>query len=66
MNTHVPQEIKDKYPNIEFRGTPIEIKNRTVIKAENHATGMSFYYSFAEDFFWFRGVEMPDWFIKHK
>ena len=63
MNIHVPEEIRNKYPNMEFRGTPITIKNRKVIKAENHATGMSFYYSFDEDFFWFRGLEIPDYIL---
>jgi hypothetical protein len=64
MNIHVSQQIMDKYPNMEFRGKPIQIKNRTVIKAENHVTDMSFWYSFEEDFFWFTNCEMPDWMIK--
>lgn len=63
MNNHVPEEIKNKYPNIEFRGKPRIINNRTVIEANNHATGMTFFYSFDEDFFWSANCEIPDWFI---
>ena len=64
MNIHVSEEIRKKYPNMEFRGKPRSIKNRTVIEAINHATNMNFYYSFDEDFFWFTNCEIPDWFMK--
>ena len=37
------------------------MNNRTVIKAYNHATGMRFYYSFEEDFFWIVDMGIPDW-----
>jgi len=49
---------------MEFQGKPRQIKGRTVIEATNHATDMDFYYSFDEDFFWFKNCEIPDWFIK--
>lgn len=61
MNHHVPDDIVKKYPNMVFRGKPLLIKDRTVIRAENPTTDMKFYYSFAEDFFWIRDMEMPDW-----
>lgn len=61
MNTHVPDNIRNKYPNMEFVGKPMIIKDRTVIKADNPSTDMKFWYSFDEDFFWFRSDEMPDW-----
>lgn len=61
MNIHVSDEIKSKYPNIEFRGKPRNINNRIVIDATNHTTDMHYYYSFEEDFFWFTNCEMPDW-----
>jgi len=64
MNMHVPEEIRLKYPQMEFRGKQRKLHNRTMIDAENHQTGMSFYYSFEEDFFWFKNCEIPDWFIK--
>jgi len=64
MNIHIPEEIRNKYPNMEFRGKSRSIKNRTVIEAINHATNMNFYYSFDEDFFWFANCEIPDWFMK--
>ena len=61
MNSYVPQEIIDKYPHMEFRGKPFIIKDRTVIRADNPATNIGYYYSFKEDFFWFRQAEIPDW-----
>jgi len=61
MNTHVPKQIIEKYPNMEFRGKIKDIKNRKMIQAKNHNTGQSFYYSFEEDFFWFKDCEIPDW-----
>lgn len=64
MNIHVPETIRKKYPNMEFRGKPRSMKGRTVIEATNHAIGMNFYYSFEEDFFWFTNCEIPDWFMK--
>ena len=64
MNIHVPEEVRNRYPNMEFCGKPRTIKNRTVIEAINHTTDMNFYYSFEEDFFWFTNCEMPDWMIR--
>ena len=60
MNVHVPEEIRKKYPNMEFRGKKRIINDRTVIEAYNHAIEQNFYYSFEEDFFWFVG-EIPDY-----
>ncbi len=60
MNIHVPEEIKNKYPHMEFRGKQRIINDRTVIEAYNHATDQNFYYSFDEDFFWFAG-QIPDY-----
>ena len=60
MNIHVPDEIRNKYPQFEFRGKQRILKDRTIIEAYNPSTDMSFYYSFDEDFFWFVG-QMPDY-----
>lgn len=60
MNIHVPESLKQKYPNLEFTVKPKEIRNRIVIAAKNHSTGQCFQYSFDEDFFWFSG-QIPDW-----
>jgi hypothetical protein len=49
---------------MEFRGKPKPMKGRTVIRAVNHATGMNFYYSFEEDFFWITDMGMPDWLMQ--
>jgi len=61
MNSHVPKEIIDKYPNFVFKGKTFTIKDRLVIRADNPSTGIGYFYSFEEDFFWFRTAEMPDW-----
>ena len=61
MNSYFSQEIIEKYPHMEFRGKPFTIKDRKVIRAANPATNIGYYYSFEEDFFWFRRAEMPDW-----
>jgi len=50
MNIHVPEEIKKKYAQYEFRGKQREINNRIVIEAYNPVTEQTFYYSFEEDF----------------
>jgi hypothetical protein len=60
MNVHVPKEISDKYPNMEFRGKKRNLKDRIVIEAFNPITNQNFYYSFEEDFFWFSG-QIPDY-----
>jgi hypothetical protein len=60
MNIHVPEEIKSKYPHMEFRGKQRILNDRTVIEAYNHATNQTFHYSFDEDFFWFPG-QIPDY-----
>jgi hypothetical protein len=53
MNIHVPEELKIKYPQYEFRGKQREINNRIV-------TEQTFFYSFEEDFFWIAG-QIPDY-----
>jgi len=63
MNTHVPDELKLKYPQMEFRGKPRIISGKKVIAAKNNSTDQHFYYSFDEDFFWFKNCEIPDWYI---
>ena len=60
MNIHVPEDLKNKYPHIEFRGKIRTIKDRPVIEAYNPVTEDTFFYSFEEDFFWFAG-EIPDY-----
>ena len=60
MNIHVPEDLKNKYPHMEFRGNIRTIINRPVIEAYNPVTEITFFYSFEEDFFWFAG-EIPDY-----
>ena len=60
MNIHVPEDLKNKYPHMEFRGKIRIIKDRPVIEAYNPVTEITFFYSFEEDFFWFAG-EIPDY-----
>ena len=60
MNIHVPEDLKNRYPHMEFRGKIRTIKDRPVIEAYNPVTEDTFFYSFEEDFFWFAG-EIPDY-----
>ena len=60
MNIHVPEDLKNKYPHMEFRGKIRTIKDRPLIEAYNPVTEDTFFYSFEEDFFWFAG-EIPDY-----
>lgn len=60
MNVHIPEDIRNKYPHMEFRGKQRILKDRTVIEAINHTTDMRFFYSIEEDFFWFSD-QIPDW-----
>jgi hypothetical protein len=60
LNIHVPKEIAEKYPQMEFRGKRKRFKNRTIIEAYCPATSLKFQYSFEEDFFWFSG-QIPDY-----
>ena len=60
MNVHVPEDLKNKYPHMEFRGKIRTIKDCPVIEAYNPVTEDTFFYSFEEDFFWFAG-EIPDY-----
>ena len=62
MNVHVPKQIAEKYPHIEFRGKPKRFKNRTIIEAYNPAVKIKLQYSFEEDFFWFSG-QIPDYIL---
>ncbi len=63
MNIHVPEDLKNKYPHMEFRGKVRIVKDRNIIEAYNPATESTFFYSFEEDFFWFAG-EIPDYKLK--
>lgn len=60
MNIHIPENIKEKYPHMEFRGKRRKLNSREVMKAYNPATQQTFFYSFEEDFFWFSG-QIPDY-----
>ena len=63
MNIHVPNEIRKKYSHIEFRGLVHVKKGRRMIRCINHTTNQRFWYSFDEDFFWFRDCDIPDWYV---
>lgn len=61
MNVHVSEEIRKKYPNMEFRGKPRERGGRLVVEAFMAAQDQTFWYSFEEDFFWRTDCEMPEY-----
>jgi hypothetical protein len=61
MNIHVSEEIKKKYPGMEFRGKPHERSGRIVIEAHMPSQDLSYWYSFEEDFFWLMSSGIPDY-----
>lgn len=54
MNTHVSDELKKKWPNYEFVGKPIRLRDgKTYMRAHSKVFGCTHFYCFEEDFFWF-------------
>lgn len=53
MNVYIPFELKDKYPQYEFKGKPFKKRNKTYIKAFSKFFNRNHYYCFEDDFFWF-------------
>jgi len=53
MNIHVSEEIRNKYPTYEFRGTRFTLRNgKEYIRALHKTLNDIHFYSFEEDFFW--------------
>jgi hypothetical protein len=53
MNSHVPQEIINKYPTYEFRGQSFNLSDgKHYIRARHKTLERIFFYCFEEDFFW--------------
>lgn len=50
---------------MEFRGKPVYANGRKLIRATNHAVNLHYFYSFEEDFFWFKDCEIPEWMINY-
>lgn len=54
MNEHVPIEIREKWPNYEFLGKPIKLRDgKTYMRAFSKVFGCTHFYDFEKDFFWF-------------
>jgi len=53
MNIYVSDEIKEKWMNYEFQGTPFVLRNgKTYIRAYSKTFDCTHFYSFSEDFMW--------------
>jgi len=53
-NKHVSKEIAEKWPQYEFVGTPIKLRDgKTYIHAFHKVLEGTHYYCFEDDFFWF-------------
>jgi hypothetical protein len=53
MNSHVPQEIIDKYPTYRFEGKTFNLSNGNhYIRAYHQTLQKTHFYCFEEDFFW--------------
>jgi hypothetical protein len=49
MNVHIPEKIKTKFKNWDFRGKPFFSKNRKWLKAKNKTFNKTWYYCFETD-----------------
>ena len=56
MNEHIPDELREKWPQYEFVGIPIKrVNGRTYIRAKRKHwpyAGETHIYSVDDDFFW--------------
>ena len=52
-NAYVPKEIADKWPQYEFIGKPMKLRDgKTYIRAHSTVFGVSHFYCFEDDFIW--------------
>ena len=60
MNIHVPEEIRIKWCNYEFRGTPFELADgKRYIRAYSKTFEKIHFYSFEDDIFWHDRDSIP-------
>jgi hypothetical protein len=53
MNIHVPDNIKEKWPNYEFTGKPIKLRDgKTYMRAYSKCFEKTHLYCFEDDWFW--------------
>lgn len=60
MNIYVPIDVQQRFKCLEFKGKPFKYKNRTLIRAHHYSLNEGFYYSFEEDFAWFKNSDIPE------
>ena len=54
MNVYISKELKEKWPNYEFLGKPIKLRDgKTYIRALSKTfNNNTHFYCFEDDFFW--------------
>jgi len=53
VNIHISKELKDEWPQYEFKGKPFVVNGKMYIKAKHKVLNQVHFYSFEERFFWF-------------
>jgi len=60
MNNHIPNEIRQRFCCLEFRGKPIKKKNgKTYVRAYHRTLFVTMYYCFEDDFAWLTNGDKP-------
>lgn len=57
MNIHVPEEIQDRWPTYQWLGLPFEVNGKRYIRAFHRTLGMTHFYDFEQNFFWWNAPE---------
>ena len=56
MNVHAPdKKIQDDFKCLEWRGKRFTKNGKTYIRGKHKTAGITFYYSFQDNFAWFAG-----------
>lgn len=61
MNVHVPQEVRERFPDWDFRGKRFKRFGRTWIRAKSRTFYATWYYCFEEDEIFCQAYETPPW-----
>jgi hypothetical protein len=53
VNTHIPQELREKWPTYEFLGKPFNMRNgKRYMRAFHKVLEKTHFYEFDSDWFW--------------
>ena len=61
MNTHVSEEIKEKWTNYEFLGKPFKLRDgKTYMRARSKTFDVIHFYCLDTDFIWWHKEDIID------